>query len=924
MSKNGVLDTNDLTLTSRNYVSIGRRVGGAYFNGLIDEIRISSTARSADWIATEYANQNSPDTFLSFGSQISYETDPPTNPTSITTLYSEGGDPITNNAGNDPTPYYSWPEAEAEGGASDTGVGVHGYYSYFGTSCGAGGADPVITRGALSDTADGLHYSTSTNVSVPDLTTNQGTYCLRIRTRDNGGNISTNTWQAATYYFDTTAPNAPSFVAANPAGYSSINSFDFSWPASTDVAGAGSSGLQGYQYQRGGTSGDSWSTTQTERTVQGITSYQEGTNIFMIRAIDNAGNTSSEVQTTYYYSSDVPLKPTALTATPDISDTNSFSFSWTAPAHSRPIVDYGYSINASPTEGNITWTGSNTTSLVAAPYATTQGANTIYLIAKDDAGAYSFESTSVATTTFTCQTTAPPIPTGIIVSDSSNRSINLWALTIKWSAGIGQDPNTLDHYTIERSTDPDALNGTGFTTLATSTSTAYIDSNSLSNTTTYYYRIKAIDNASKESAYSTIVYRMPTGKYTSPPSMVTEPTVSIKSTTATISWVVNRESTSSVRFGTSADDLDRSQIDPTTKTSQSIELSGLEPDTRYYYQVQALDSDREYAADAAYSITYSFTTLPAPTIANVVVSNITLNTADISWQTSTASNTKVYYGSNISYGTVLPESDNSLTTQHTVTLSNLNHTTKYHFKIHGYDIDDNTLTSDDYTFETLPMPVISSVQYSTDNTGPEQAIAITWFTNVATTSSVEYTPINTTDKLSHEESQSAMVKNHRVLLSNLEDDTQYTFTLSGSDQFGNKVRSDQNILRTSFDTRPAIISNVVVETSNVGLDKQDKAQIAVSWQTDEPTTSMVEYSEGISGSDYTQRTTEDKALTTSHLVIIPDLIPNKPYHIRVVSTDKGNNITKSPDHTVIPGDVPKSALQIILQTFKHLFGWLGM
>ena len=34
-----------------------------YFDGLIDEFRISDVVRSADWILTEYNNQNSPETF---------------------------------------------------------------------------------------------------------------------------------------------------------------------------------------------------------------------------------------------------------------------------------------------------------------------------------------------------------------------------------------------------------------------------------------------------------------------------------------------------------------------------------------------------------------------------------------------------------------------------------------------------------------------------------------------------------------------------------------------------------------------------------------------------------------------------------------------------------------------------------------------
>jgi trimeric autotransporter adhesin len=41
-----------------------------YFNGLIDEARFSSTARSADWIATEYNNQNSPSNFYIVGAAV--------------------------------------------------------------------------------------------------------------------------------------------------------------------------------------------------------------------------------------------------------------------------------------------------------------------------------------------------------------------------------------------------------------------------------------------------------------------------------------------------------------------------------------------------------------------------------------------------------------------------------------------------------------------------------------------------------------------------------------------------------------------------------------------------------------------------------------------------------------------------------------
>ena len=53
-------------------VNIARRPDGSdsgAFGGIIDEVRISNTARSSDWIATEYNNQSSPSTFYTVGSE---------------------------------------------------------------------------------------------------------------------------------------------------------------------------------------------------------------------------------------------------------------------------------------------------------------------------------------------------------------------------------------------------------------------------------------------------------------------------------------------------------------------------------------------------------------------------------------------------------------------------------------------------------------------------------------------------------------------------------------------------------------------------------------------------------------------------------------------------------------------------------------
>jgi hypothetical protein len=53
----------------------GRTGGDDLINGILDELRISNVARSADWIKTEYNNQNSPSTFYTVGKEESISCD---------------------------------------------------------------------------------------------------------------------------------------------------------------------------------------------------------------------------------------------------------------------------------------------------------------------------------------------------------------------------------------------------------------------------------------------------------------------------------------------------------------------------------------------------------------------------------------------------------------------------------------------------------------------------------------------------------------------------------------------------------------------------------------------------------------------------------------------------------------------------------
>lgn len=65
-SGTGKTGTYDISTTDHNLI-IGRLPNFGFINGIIDEVRISNTARSESWIKTEYNNQSSPSTFYSVG-----------------------------------------------------------------------------------------------------------------------------------------------------------------------------------------------------------------------------------------------------------------------------------------------------------------------------------------------------------------------------------------------------------------------------------------------------------------------------------------------------------------------------------------------------------------------------------------------------------------------------------------------------------------------------------------------------------------------------------------------------------------------------------------------------------------------------------------------------------------------------------------
>ncbi|RLD03150.1 MAG: hypothetical protein DRI56_13000, partial [Chloroflexota bacterium] len=607
-----------------------------------------------------------------------------------------------------------------------------------------------------------------------------------------------------------------------------------------------------------------------------------------------------------FKTNDAPSAPTNLRVTPSTSSTNSFTFSWDAPVDEGVTIGgYYYSINNYPNADNTTFVTSSKVGPFAA--ATQQGNNVFYVVAEDDVGNHNFNN--YISITFSVETTAPSPPSSISITDSSVRADEDFALTLRWS-GSGA---TTDHYNVYRSTD-----GKSYSVVAETGSTSYLDSG-LDTDLTYYYKVTAEDNAGAEGEFSSVVSKQPTGRYLTPPEYTSEPEVVVTSSTAAISWTTNRVSSSFVNYGQTSD-LGESKGSLEEVVVHEVELTGLVPSTKYYYRVQSFDEARDYTLEEAQSDLYTFTTSVAPAISDVKIDDVRQTTAIVSWKTTTVSSSSVKYGKTTNYENKIEDQSTGATTLHTVRLSDLDPESLYHVRVYGTDIEGNDLMSDDYVFQTLAFPRIFNVTFQPVAGAASATIVVSWETNVETDSIVEYAPAGETFA---EKASSELVKEHELTIADLQDNTVYHFRAKGRDQFGNVALSDIQVYSTPFDTRPPKIFDISVETAIIGAGKEATAQIIVGWKTDEGATSQVEYGEGVGGETYTNKTVEDTTLTNSHLVIVSDLRPSKPYHLRVISKDGAGNETKSQDHAEITGRATESVLDLIIVNLQESFGWLG-
>ena len=856
------------------------------------------------------------------------DTQPPqTNASNINAFDGNGGTNIASDGWANTDPYFSWMAATDHSGGS----GILGYCLYLGhdptgnpvTTEGNLGTSPLNTNNTCQFAIAGTIIDTSLsgylNTALVASTT---PYYLNIIAITGADFVWTGSVAQFEFTYDNVPPSNPAFISA-PSEFVSNKQVTLTWSTTgADAASDSISGVTGLQY-RIGASGTWYGTNHngnqdmtdllpnngsyTTVSDPDYANLLQGNNIIYFRTWNVAGVVSQAYVTTVVkINTTAPSTPQNLTASPTTNTSNSFAFSWLPPATFTGSVNnitYCYTINILPTSTNCTYTATGQTSLEAGAYATEPGDNTFYLVAKDEAGNINYAT--AASTTFTANTPAPGIPLNLDVADISIKASSSWKLALSWDrpSTVGAGIAT---YKVFRSTD-----GTYFTDIASTAGTSYVDTNL--NQQVYYYKVEACDSANNCGSFTDVVNLLPTGKFTSPANLLNSPTVTVSTRTATISWITDRDSDSSVEYGLTTNNYFQTEAANTDQVIEhSITLNNLNAGTTYYYRAQWTDVDGNIGT----SDEGVFTTLPAPTVGNVTVSGINLTTATIALHQLAPQLSSWNYGvGGYAYTQLLNTSTS--TSSYTIVLNNLISGTNYIYKLNPYDASNNIYTSPaTYTFSTPPQPVITNVAFQPVPgalTGTEQ---MSWTTNVPATSQISYGLVGGSRQY---QLDTAMTTSHTMTISNLTYSTQYSVTATSVDDLGNIANSDLQVFKSGIDTRPPTISNLTVQPSIIGTGSNAQGQLVISWKTDKAGTSQVAYGQG-SGGSYSSRTAQNTALVTNHVVVVSDLSTSEVYHLQALSSDANGVQGVSSDQTTIIGRSPDNALSIVFNALQSIFG----
>ncbi|MBI2515195.1 fibronectin type III domain-containing protein [Candidatus Wolfebacteria bacterium] len=512
---------------------------------------------------------------------------------------------------------------------------------------------------------------------------------------------------------------------------------------------------------------------------------------------------------------------------------------------------------------------------------------------------------------------APTLPSSMDIKDVSNVTTNSYSNFISWGVYSSGANATFSNYRVFRSTN----GGSTYSLLTTITdvNTNYYRDASLSSSTTYYYKTTITDTDNDVSSFSSSVNHQPVGSGgtdLTPPAITNVTVTSTQATWARITWTTDELATPEINYSASSTAYNLTASTTSYLTSHDITLSGLTPNTVYYFRVRSTDIEGNRGTNDNGGSGFTFTTTGGPIISDVTTESVTDNSATIIWNTNVAANSAVVYAQNITAlrtGAGISEvSSSSPVTgppyQHRITITGLTSRTTYYYYPKVTASSDTTTDSNSgnyYSFRTAydtKPPVITNV---TTTVVTKNSAVITWVTDELSSSQADYglaagsyTNATTIDSL--------LSITHSATIIGLARTTTYYFRVRSIDAANNEAISPEANFRTTEadtiiistggaggappppprDTTPPKISDIqAVDISAFGA--------TVKFETNESALAIMDYGEtNIYGFAAASRD-----FLTGHAIKLSGLKLGTDYHFKIKAIDKDNNSATSEDNT---------------------------
>lgn len=510
----------------------------------------------------------------------------------------------------------------------------------------------------------------------------------------------------------------------------------------------------------------------------------------------------------------------------------------------------------------------------------TSGAVYRYRVQAQDAVGNLSAFSNIATAS-TLDSIAPSVPTNLTATPATNGT----QIDLSWTAST--DNVGVSGYWIERCTGATCTNFARVNGALIAATT--FSNTSLTSATTYRYRVQAEDAAGNRSPFSAIVNATtPDTVNPSAPTGLTATAVS--GTQINLSWNPSTDNVGVTGYqiqrcpGTTSCLSGNPFVQIGTTTDTTFNNTGLTNGTSYRYRVRAVDAaGRQSSFSNIVTATTRDTVAPtAPT--DLTATPVSDTQIDLSWIASTDNVGVNGYWIERCTGaacTNFARVNTSLVTDTNFSDTGLTSATTYRYRVQAVDAAGNlspfSTIANATTLDTV-VPTISNVAAS-DIT--ETGATITWTTNEASDSQVEYgtttsygnsTPINT-----------SRVTSHTVALSGLTPSTLYHYRVKSRDAAGNLATSGDFTFTTDDTTSPST-------PSNLSATAVSGTQINLSWtsSTDNVEVSgyQVQRCQGSGCTDFAQIVTPTTASFSD-----TGLINGTTYRYRVRATDAAGNLS---------------------------------